>query len=135
MSTAAGFLKSLWYLLRTSLPLMLLAALLGALCIQLLPHNWAPTHVTFLGILLVSVIGTFLPVPMAFDVFASYIALRSGVPVPYVAAMLCTLGAYSVYSFFVTGRTISWKTAASVYGAVCATGIVAAIATATVLHI
>jgi len=135
MYTATSFLKSLWYLLRTSLPLMLLAALLGALCIQLLPHNWVPTHVTFFGILLVSVIGTFLPVPMAFDVFASYIALRSGVPVPYVAAMLCTLGAYSVYSFLVTGRSISWKTAASVYAGVCATGILAAIATATVLHI
>jgi uncharacterized membrane protein YraQ (UPF0718 family) len=135
MFTASSFLKSLWYLLRTSLPLMLLAALLGALCIQLLPHNWVPTHVTFFGILLVSVIGTFLPVPMAFDVFASYVALRSGVPAPYVAAMLCTLGAYSVYSFFVTGRSISWKAAASVYAAVCATGIVAAIATATVLHI
>ncbi len=134
MFTATSFLKSLWYLLRTSLPLMLLAALLGALCIQLLPHNWVPTHVTFFGILLVSVIGTFLPVPMAFDVFASYIALRSGVPVPYVAAMLCTLGAYSVYSFLVTGRSISWKTAASVYAAVCATGILAAIATATVFH-
>jgi hypothetical protein len=72
---------------------------------------------------------------MAFDVFASYIALRSGVPVPYVAAMLCTLGAYSVYSFLITGRTISWKAAASVYAGVCATGILAAIATATVLHI
>ena len=135
MFTATSFLKSLWYLLRTSLPLMLLAALLGALCIQLLPHNWVPTHVTFFGIVLVSVIGTFLPVPMAFDVFASYIALRSGVPVPYVAAMLCTLGAYSVYSFLVTGRAISWKTAASVYGAVCVTGIVAAIATAMLLNI
>jgi uncharacterized membrane protein YraQ (UPF0718 family) len=135
MFTATSYLKSLWYLLRTSLPLMLLAALLGALCIQLLPHNWVPTRVTFLGILLVSVIGTFLPVPMAFDVFASYIALRSGVPVPYVAAMLCTLGAYSVYSFLVTGRSISWKTAVTVYAAVCATGILAAIATATILYV
>jgi uncharacterized membrane protein YraQ (UPF0718 family) len=135
MFTATSFLKSLWYLLRTSLPLMLLAALLGAVCIQLLPHNWVPTQVTFFGILIVSVIGTFLPVPMAFDVFASYVALRSGVPVPYVAAMLCTLGAYSVYSFLVTGRSISWKTAASVYAAVCATGMIAAIATATILHI
>ena len=135
MFAATSYLKSLWYLLRTSLPLMLLAALLGALCIQLLPHNWVPTHVTFFGIFLVSVLGTFLPVPMAFDVFASYIALRSGVPVPYVAAMLCTLGAYSVYSFLVTGRSISWKTAASVYAAVCVTGILAAIATATLLHV
>jgi uncharacterized membrane protein YraQ (UPF0718 family) len=135
MFTATSYFKSLWYLLRTSLPLMLLAALLGALCIQLLPQNWVPTHVTFIGILLVSVVGTFLPVPMAFDVFASYIALRSGVPVPYVAAMLCTLGAYSIYSFLVTGRSISWKTAASVYAAVCVTGIIAAIATATFLPI
>jgi hypothetical protein len=62
-------------------------------------------------------------------------ALRSGVPLPYVAAMLCTLGAYSVYSFLVTGRSISWKTAASVYAGVCATGIIAAIVTATVLHV
>src|SRR5258708_28601140 len=114
---------------------MLVAALVGALCNQLRPHNWVPRYVTFFGILLVSVIGTFLPVPMAFDVFASYVALRSGVPAPYVTAMLCTLGAYSIYSFLVTGRSISWKTAASVYAAVCVTGIVAAIATAAFLHV
>ncbi len=119
---------------------MLLAALLGVLCIQLLPQNWVPTHVSFLGILLVSVIGTFLPVPLACDVFASSIALRSGVPVPYVAAMPCTLGAFSVDSFLVTWRSISCKTAASVYAAVWETGMLAAIATATdpsrlILHV
>jgi uncharacterized membrane protein YraQ (UPF0718 family) len=124
-----GFLKNFWYLLRTAGPLMLLAAALGAFAIELLPPQASlqMLPVTAAGILLVAIVGTFLPVPMAFDVFAAYVAMRSGVPLPYVAALLCTLGAYSVYSFLITGRAFSWKTATAVFAAVSATGIIAAL--------
>ena len=62
---------------------------------------------------------------MAFDVVIAYLAWSKGVPLPYVVALLCTLGIYSVYSFSVVGKTISWRVAASIYGAVAAWGTVA----------
>ncbi len=128
LSTLRGFAKNLWYLLRTAGPLMIAAALLGALAIELIPRDVLHTAVTPLGILAVAIVGTFLPVPMAFDVFAAFVAMRSGVPMPYVIVLLCTLGSYSVYSFLVTGRTMSWKTAASVFAVICLSGVVAGFA-------
>lgn len=131
-STATSFAKSFWYVFKVGAPLMLLAALLGALVVELLPQNalatMAAAHVTIPGIVLVALIGAFLPVPMAFDVVISYIAMRNGVPLPYVVTILCTLGIYSVYSFSVLGKTISWKAAATAYGAVGLLGAGAGIA-------
>jgi uncharacterized membrane protein YraQ (UPF0718 family) len=124
-STAISFAKSFWYVFKIGAPLMLLAALLGALVIELLPQNalTANAPVTFAGIVLVALIGAFLPVPMAFDVVIAYLAMTHGVPLPYVVTLLCTLGIYSVYSFAVLGKTISWKVAASTYGAVAILGV------------
>ena len=129
-STAASFVKSFWYVFKIGAPLMLLAALLGALVIELLPQNPFTAHVTLAGIVLVALIGAFLPVPMAFDVVIAYLAMTRGVPLPYVVALLCTLGIYSVYSFSVVGRTISWKVAAAVYGAVALLGVLAGLTAA-----
>jgi uncharacterized membrane protein YraQ (UPF0718 family) len=105
------YAKSFWYVLRVGLPLMLSAAVFGAL----------------LGIVLVALIGTLLPVPMAFDVVIAYLAWSKGVPLPYVVALLCTLGIYSVYSFSMIGKTISWRVASWVYGAVGALGTLAGV--------
>ncbi|HMK30550.1 MAG TPA: hypothetical protein VK473_12760 [Terriglobales bacterium] len=132
-STLQTYFKNLWYLLRTAGLLMLLAAALGALAIELIPQTALHAAVTPLRLIAVSIVATFLPVPMAFDVFASYVALRSGVPLPYVATLLCTLGAYSVYSFLVTGKAISWRTATAVFAAICLTGIFAGLGTAVLL--
>ena len=128
-STAESFLKSFWYVFRIGAPLMLLAALLGALVIELLPQNALMTHVTVAGIMLVALIGAFLPVPIAFDVVIAYLAMTRGVPLPYVVTLLCTLGIYSVYSFLVMGKTISWKIALEAYGAVAFLGALAGLTT------
>jgi len=124
-STAWSFLKSFWYVFRIGAPFMVLAALFGALIIELVPQNALMAHVTLIGIVAVALIGTFLPVPMAFDVAIAYLAMTRGVPLPYVVTLLCTLGIYSVYSFAMVGKTISWKAAAAVYGAVAFLGVLA----------
>jgi hypothetical protein len=62
---------------------------------------------------------------MAFDLVIAYLAWSKGVPLPYVVALLCTLGIYSVYSLSVVGKTISWRVAATIYGAVTALGTLA----------
>jgi uncharacterized membrane protein YraQ (UPF0718 family) len=124
-TTGLAYAKSFWYVFKIGIPLMLLAAFLGALVIELVPQNALLVPVSLAGIVLVAVIGTFLPVPMAFDVVIAYLAMRHGVPLPYVVTLLCTLGIFSIYSFGMVGKTISWKIAGAVYGAVASFGVLA----------
>jgi uncharacterized membrane protein YraQ (UPF0718 family) len=124
--------KNLAWLALTTTPLMILAALLGALVAELIPAQDIPAQVTLLGIVLVALAGTFLPVPMAFDVAAAFILMTRGVPLPYVVTLLCTLGAFSIYSVLIVGRAMSWRTAARVFGAVMVLGILAGVGTAVV---
>jgi len=125
VSTTRSYLKSFWYVFRVAFPLMIFAAVLGALVIELLPAEALIAEATIGGIVLVALVGAFLPVPMAFDVAIAYIAMTKGVPLPYVVTILCTLGIVSVFSLSVVGKTISWKVAAAAYATVAALGTVA----------
>jgi uncharacterized membrane protein YraQ (UPF0718 family) len=127
-TVAKSYAKSFWHIARVGVPLMVLAAVLGALAIETIPQQGLHAPATLGGIAMVALVGTFLPVPMAFDVVIAYLAMSRGVALPYVVAILCTLGIYSVYSFLVVGKTISWKIAAAAGGAVAALGAVAGIA-------
>lgn len=130
--TIKQYLKNLARLAATTIPFMILAALLGAVVAELVPAQVIPSHVSFFGIVLVALAGAFLPVPMAFDVAAAFILMTRGVPLPYVVTLLCTLGAFSVYPMLIVGRTMSWKTSARVFAAVMGLGIVAGVLTALV---
>jgi uncharacterized membrane protein YraQ (UPF0718 family) len=130
--TLKQYLKNLARLAMMTIPFMIVAAVLGAIVAELLPAQVIPSHVSFLGIVLVAVAGAFLPVPMAFDVAAAFILMSRGLPLPYVVVLLCTLGAFSVYPMLIVGRTMSWKTAARVFAAVTALGILAGVGTALV---
>src|ERR1700730_6968214 len=127
-NTLVAYAKSFWEVFRVGFPLMLLAALLGALVIELVPAQAMQGPVSLLGVLLAAIVGAFLPVPMAFDVVIAYIAMTHGVPLPYVAVILCTLGIYSVYSATVVGKTISWRVASAAFGAVAVLGAFAGLA-------
>jgi uncharacterized membrane protein YraQ (UPF0718 family) len=122
---AKSYAKSFWYVFRVALPLMLLAALLGALVVELLPQQALFAPVTVAGLVVVALVAAFLPVPMAFDVAIAYIAMAKGVPLPYVVTILCTLGIVSVYSLSIVGKSISWRVAAAAYSTVAALGTVA----------
>lgn len=126
--TLLGYARSFWEVFRVGFPLMLLAAVLGAVVIELVPATAIQAPVSLPGIVLVALIGAFLPVPMAFDVVVAYLAMTHGVPLPYVAVILCTLGIYSVYSAAVVGKTISWRVATATFGMVAALGAVAGLA-------
>jgi hypothetical protein len=108
---------------------MILAAVLGALFIEILPQQALFAPVTIAGIIAVALVAAFLPVPMAFDVAIAYIAMVKGVPLPYVVTVLCTLGIISVFSLSVVGKTISWKVAGAAYAMVVALGTVAGLLT------
>jgi hypothetical protein len=59
--------------------------------------------------------------------------MTRGVPMPYVVALLCTLGAFSVYPYFIVGRTISWTAATKIFGAIALLGTAAGLVTAVAL--
>ena len=124
-----SFAKSFWYVARVALPLMILAAILGALVVELLPPQALIAQVTLSGVVLVALVAAFLPVPMAFDVAIAYIAMTKGVPLPYVVTILCTLGIISVYSLSVVGKSLSWRVAAAAYATVAALGTAAGLLT------
>lgn len=89
-----------------TLPWMLLAAILGALAAETIPAYGTHLPVSAFGVLVVAVVGTLLPVPMAFDVGLAWVLYRAGVPSCYVAALLCTLGPVSVYSLSALGQQL-----------------------------
>jgi len=129
LSVTRSFFKSFWYVFRVAFPLMILAAVLGAFAVELLPPQALVAQVTVGGILLVALVAAFLPVPMAFDVAIAYIAMTKGVPLPYVVTILCTLGIISVYSLSVMGKSLSWRVAAVAYATVAALGSLAGLLT------
>ncbi|WP_299693850.1 FG-GAP-like repeat-containing protein [uncultured Tateyamaria sp.] len=108
-----SFAANLWYIVKMTVPLMLLAGALGAIVATLLPAELL-TGLPFSLLVLVAVcvIGVFLPVPIAFDVVVTGALLAAGLAHGYVLALLFTLGTFSVYSFFIiwqsVGRRAAW---------------------------
>jgi len=66
--TLKSYLKNFAVLTVATVPLMVVAASLGALIVEVLPVNHIPTTVSLVGVVAVASAGTFVPVPMAFDV-------------------------------------------------------------------
>ena len=129
---ALRYVKNLWTVIRLSLPLMVLAGLLGAALVELLPWTRVAQIAQVEGwmanagvILLVSAFGTLLPVPIAFDVVVTAVLWNAGVPMYVVATLLVTLALYSVYPWSLLGTTLSWKIASLAGAAVMVLGVVA----------
>ncbi len=118
------YLRNLVRLTLLTLPWMLLAAVLGALAAETIPAYGTHVPVSVIGIVLVAILGTLLPVPMALDVALAYVLYHAGVPVPYVAVLLCTLGPVSVYSLSALGKELGWQTSLRLGGAVAVLGCV-----------
>lgn len=127
ITVVRSYAKAFWIVFRLAFPLMILAAVLGAIAIELIPQNVLTGQASVLGIVAISVVSAFMPVPMAFDVAIAFILMAHGTPIPYVAAILCTLGIISVYSLSVLGKTISWKIAGWTYATVVLLGVIAGV--------
>jgi len=123
-----SYAKSFWHVARVGVPLMVLAAVLGALAVETIPQTGLHAPATLAGLFWSHLSGRFCRCRWAFDVLFAYVAMSRGVALPYVVTILCTLGIYSVYSFLVVGKTISWRIAAAAGGAVAALGMLAGVA-------
>lgn len=105
-------LRNLGYVVVRTVPLMLLAGLLGAVVVHLIP---LPTLIeydpTILSVALVALVGIFLPVPVAFDLVLVAVLISAGAPMVYSMTLLFTLGIFSIYPFFIVWNTISRRVA------------------------
>ena len=120
------FARNLWFILKTTLPLMLLAGLLGAIAGTLMPpQGLALGDFGPLGVGIVALIGTFMPVPIGFDVVLSGALLNGGASHGYIMALVFTLGSYSIYSFLIVGTSVGWRAAVMLGVIVMALGFVA----------
>lgn len=125
-----GIFKDYWdsfaYIVIRTVPLMFVAGFLGAL----VSHVWDPN--TLIGsqpslwaVAIIGIFGTFLPMPIAFDVMLAQSLFAANVPIVVVMTLLFTLGTFSVYSAFIIWRTFSIKLAVLLFIIVTALGVAA----------
>ncbi|HEY0760590.1 MAG TPA: permease [Acidisarcina sp.] len=120
-----AFLRNLLRLTLRTLPWMLLAALIGGMAAELIPAYATHVPVSVPGVIAVAIFGTVLPVPMALDVALAFVLYHAGVPVPYVVALLCTLGPVSVYSITALSKHLGRSTGVRLASVTAALGAVA----------
>ena len=101
------FGKNIWMLFKPTITLMLLASVVSAILLTLVPWTSLLSEVTPLRVALVSLISVFMPVPIALDVlFAAYLQ-KQGVAPGYVMLFAMTLGTYSVIPSIYLWREVS----------------------------
>ena len=111
-SVVVDLVRSLIYIGVRTIPLMLLAGLLGAIVANVMPlTEMVATETTLLSLLTVAVIGIFLPVPVAFDIVVVAVLITAGAPMAYSMTLLFTLGIFSIYPFGIIWTSISRRVA------------------------
>jgi uncharacterized membrane protein YraQ (UPF0718 family) len=130
--------RSLGRTLVRTVPLMLLAGLLGSVLIEMFPLDvlaslpeprrlgFARTGLVLAGL---SILGTALPVPISFDVLAVVVLLAAGMPPLYGMVLLFTLGPFSLYAFMLVWRFFSRPLAVALFFSVAAIGTLTGFAT------
>jgi uncharacterized membrane protein YraQ (UPF0718 family) len=104
--------QNLTYIVIRTVPLMLLAGVLGAVVVHVMPlTNLLEIKPSILSVAIVALVGIFLPVPVAFDVVLVAVLISAGAPMIYSMTLLFTLGIFSVYPFFIVWNTISVRVA------------------------
>ena len=125
-----GIVKDYWdsfvYIVIRTVPLMFVAGFLGAL----VSHVWDPntligTQPSLWAVIAIGIFGTFLPMPIAFDIMLAQSLFAANVPVVVVMTLLFTLGTFSVYSGFIIWRTFSFKLALLLFAIVTLLGVAA----------
>ncbi len=124
---AAATVRNLWEVARIAVPLMLLAAFVGSFIVTVLPFDemieYLPSERVIsivAALVLVSIVGLILPMPIAFDVVLAGSLWAAGLPPRYVMALFFTLGIYSIYSALIVGavfsRQVAWLLAVVLLG-------------------
>lgn len=118
--------RNLWSLVRSAVPLMLAAAVVSAVVMELLPLQAIFSHVSFWTITGLAFVTVLLPIPIALDVIVAQQLYVRGVPAPYVMLFLSTLGTFSVLPMSYLWTEVSKRLAVGLYGLFVVLGITVA---------
>ena len=99
--------KNVWMLAKPTLAIMLGASLACAVLLELVPWQALLASSSPLIMLVVAVIATFIPVPIALDVMFAALLFRQGVAPGYVMLFAMTLGIYSIVPTIYLWREVS----------------------------
>ena len=121
-------IRELWrnflFIVIRTVPLMFLAGLLGAAMANLIPlESMANSQVTMATMALVALLGTFAPVPIAFDIVLVQALLVAGLQPEFAMVLLFTLGAFSIYPLMLVAKMFSWRFSFTLFLAVALFGI------------
>jgi uncharacterized membrane protein YraQ (UPF0718 family) len=112
---AKDFAKHVWMLLKPTLTLMLLASVVSAALLVLVPWDVLLSEATPLRLALVGLISVFMPVPIALDVMFAAQLQQQGVPGGFVMLFAMTLGTYSIIPTIYLWREVSKPLAVSLF--------------------
>jgi uncharacterized membrane protein YraQ (UPF0718 family) len=104
---ALDYAKNVWMLVKPTITIMLLASLVSAALLTLIPWQTLLAEPTPLRLALVSLISVFMPVPIALDVMFAAQLQQQGVAAGYVMAFAMTLGTYSIIPSIYLWREVS----------------------------
>jgi uncharacterized membrane protein YraQ (UPF0718 family) len=112
---AVDYSKHVWMLLKPTIALMLVASVVSATLLMLIPWDALLSEVTPLKLAFVSLIAVFMPVPIALDVMFAAQLQQQGVPAGYVMMFAMTLGTYSIIPTIYLWREVSKPLAALLF--------------------
>jgi uncharacterized membrane protein YraQ (UPF0718 family) len=122
--TARNYGRNVWMLVKPTITLMLLASVLSSALLTLIPWQSLLSEVTPLRVAFVSLVSTFMPVPIARDVMFAAQLQQQGIAAGYVMLFAMTLGTYSIIPSIYLWREVSKPLAVTLFVFFMAVGIV-----------
>jgi len=129
---AKNYFRNFFFVFLVTVPLMLLAALLGATVATFVAPNELASllparSIISIGvvIILIAMIASFVPAPIALDVILTVILLGVGMSEHYAMALMIGLGSFSVYAFAILWKAISLRTGLAVWATVIGMSVAA----------
>ena len=108
---AWDFGRHVWMLVKPTITIMLLASVVSAAMLTLIPWQELLAEPTPLTLGLVSLVAVFMPVPIALDVMFAAQLQQQGVAAGYVMLFAMTLGTYSIIPSIYLWREVSKRLA------------------------
>jgi uncharacterized membrane protein YraQ (UPF0718 family) len=104
---ARDYGRHVWMLVKPTITIMLLASVVSAAMLTLIPWQELLAEPTPLTLGLVSLVAVFMPVPIALDVMFAAQLQQQGVAAGYVMLFAMTLGTYSIIPSIYLWREVS----------------------------
>tara|TARA_R110001599_G_scaffold337192_1_gene555384 strand:+ start:404 stop:3763 length:3360 start_codon:yes stop_codon:yes gene_type:complete len=116
------FGRNLFFIAIITVPMMFLAAFLGALIATLVDSSalayilpYKNALLIILAMVALAAVATFAPAPIALDIILTAVLLGIGLPTFYATVLVIALGTFSIYAFIILWRAISLKTAITIW--------------------